>query len=552
MSPVHPPPDHANQPRRLPPLCEDLLANGLKDPILKRITGNKRIGSAAAFNALFTGDPENDGRPSHLTILARYIYECRPDLQRVFPGSERSEAAFLAWLVYYGRHDYSLTDEFLDPLRKNLRSIEADLEFGERVRLDLYRLRLRMGSGLIRITRAFRSARQSPQAAESISHSAVEEETFGVNVHGYFRAEMGVGQSARNAIEALKAREIPYTLQNVGASHHSEADTSVTGFSPAALYNADLYFVNADQTAAVRPQTERLSRTRHQIGFWTWELSEFPPQWDSAFEAYDEIWVPSGFCQAAIAARSSIPVVRVPYCAHAHTAGPKTRADFGIDARAFVFLAVFDMHSSFQRKNPLGAIHAFKAAFPYENDCELIVKVNNGGAAPDKMDRLREEASGHSIRLIEETLRNDDVAALIQACDCVISLHRSEGFGLVLAEAMLMQRPVIATAYSGNMDFTTPDNAFLVSYELQGVGPGNAPYPAHCVWADPRIEDAAEQMKAVRENRLLREQRVRNALSVMATQFSPAAIGETIEARLRLIERRSRRRQLVKPSGRRL
>jgi glycosyltransferase involved in cell wall biosynthesis len=149
------------------------------------------------------------------------------------------------------------------------------------------------------------------------------------------------------------------------------------------------------------------------------------------------------------------------------------------------------------------------------------------------------------VRLIEETFRHEDVAALIAASDCVVSLHRSEGFGLVLGEAMLMSKPVITTAYSGNMDFTIPSTAFLVSYKMRRVGPGNLPYPEHCLWADPCLNDAAQQMTTVYENAEIRTERAKAARSFVRMHFSPAAVGAAMEARLRLIERSKRQLRMA-------
>jgi len=361
----------------------------------------------------------------------------------------------------------------------------------------------------------------------------------GLNVYGYFRAEMGVGQSARNGIEALKAAGIHFSVQNLHAAHHSELDASVRAFSPDTPYGANLYFVNADQTQVIM-NGSRESRGNHNIAFWTWELDEFPREWDSAFNAYDEIWVPSSFCQAAIAARAPVPVIRIPYCVKPMAGSLKTRKDFGIDPDRFVFLTVFDLRSGVVRKNPIGVIRAFKDAFGGASNCELIIKVNHADSSPEAFQFLRNAASAPGIRIIEETLRHEDVIALIRASDCVVSLHRSEGFGLVLAEAMLMEKAVIATGYSGNLDFTLPSTAFLVSYQLQKVGTGNLPYPEHCMWADPCVRDAAEQMKLVYENSHLRSQRARAGRIMIETQFSPAAVGAAMAARLRLLEHRQR------------
>jgi glycosyltransferase involved in cell wall biosynthesis len=313
-------------------------------------------------------------------------------------------------------------------------------------------------------------------------------------------------------------------------------DASVTSFSPDAPYDTSIFFVNVDQTELVRGGAR--SGRKHNIGFWTWELEELPRQWDRAFDAYDEIWVPSSFCQAAIAARSPVPVVRIPYCVKPAKGSPSTRLDFGIDPGRFVFLSVFDMRSGFGRKNPLAAMLAFQEAFAGQQDCELIVKVNHANSNPAGLSRLRAEASRHRVRVIEDTFRHGEVEALIRCADCIVSLHRAEGFGLVLAEAMLFEKPVIATGYSGNLDFTTPSTAFLVSYQLQRVGPENPPYPEHCFWANPRIDDAANQMRIVYQNEFLRAQRARAGRALIEAKFSCQAVGAAMEARLQLVQRR--------------
>jgi len=536
----------ANLSSGLPVICADLLANGVNDPVLRRIAKKQRVDSAASFNEM----AGNGERPSRLTILARYIYESRLDLQRVFPDPQgRDAAAYLAWLLNYGRHSYGLTEEYLAPLRKNLGLMRSELRFSEQARLDIYGALMRVAFRLSPLTATIRNVRKRgisglnaraklrPPSAPAQSPPELATLPFGVNVYGYFRAETGVGQSARNGTDALKSVGVPFTMHNLQASLLSEMDRSVAEFSESAHYSANLYFVNADQTAVVHRNSVRLPR-RYNIGFWTWELDEMPWGWDKAFEEYDEIWVPSGFCQAAIAARAPIPVIRIPYSISPPVVGKKRRQDFSIDSRRFVFLTVFDMRSCFDRKNPLGVVRAFKAAFSKKNDCELVVKVNHADSAPEKLEWLRSEAAGHSIRLIEETFRHDDVVALIDASDCIVSLHRSEGFGLVLGEAMLLEKPVIATAYSGNLDFTTPNNSFLVSYNLQEVGPGNPPYPPHCLWADPCLKDASEQMQTVYEKRQLREQRARAGRVLIENQFSPAAVGAAMEARLQLIKQR--------------
>jgi glycosyltransferase involved in cell wall biosynthesis len=491
---------------------------------------------------------------SPLTALSRYIYESRPDLQRVFPDpGGRHKAAYLAWLLYYGRGTYALSDECLAPIRDSLNSIQKDLPFSHRASLAMYSRALRLGVKLRPLVAAARkrsiSIRRSPKAENRPKDSELATLTppqrgLGVNVYGYFRAETGVGQSARNGISALTAAGIPTALRNLSAEGHNEHDSSIRSFSADAPYDTSIFFVNADQTHIAHRGLHRSSSSR-SIGVWTWELEELPPQWNRAFENYDEIWVPSSFCQAAIGAHSPLPVVRIPYCVQPAKDNGFTREDFIIDPGRFVFLNIVDMRSGFARKNALGTMRAFQVAFRGNRDVELVIKVNHAASSHDGLCQLRREASENNTRLIESALRHEDVTALIRCCDCVASLHRAEGFGLVLAEAMWLGKPVIATAYSGNLDFTTLDNAFLVPFEMRPVGPGNAPYPESARWADPIIERAAEQMKLVYQNAALRAERAAAGRKFVQSRFSPETVGSVMAARLELLRSRGSGRMAI-------
>ena len=176
------------------------------------------------------------------------------------------------------------------------------------------------------------------------------------------------------------------------------------------------------------------------------------------------------------------------------------RLAVGASHDTFVFLTMFDMLSVFNRKNPLAVIQSFKSAFAGSKSAKLVVKVSHAQYFPNEMRKLREASAGYPIHIIDSVLPREDVNALLAMCDCFISLHRSEGFGLALAEAMYLGKPVIATAYSGNLDFTRPNNSFLVDYTMQPVGPGSAPYHPDCLWADPSLESAIEQMRLVYES----------------------------------------------------
>ena len=193
---------------------------------------------------------------------------------------------------------------------------------------------------------------------------------------------------------------------------------------------------------------------------------------------------------------------------------------------------MFDMLSVFERKNPLGAVEAFKLAFGGSSRCHLIVKVNNAHLRPLHFRNLLLTSAGYPITVLDRVMERNEVNALIACCDCLVSLHRSEGFGLPLAEGMYLGKPVIATAYGGNMDFTRPENSFLVSYKLQPPGKRAEHYNKRCLWAEPSIYHAAELMKTVFEEAGLRAEVARAGQTFVRSHHSPAAVGRLIRQRL--------------------
>jgi hypothetical protein len=194
---------------------------------------------------------------------------------------------------------------------------------------------------------------------------------------------------------------------------------------------------------------------------------------------------------------------------------------------------MFDFHSVIERKNPMAAIEAFRHAFEPGSGASLVIKSINRTSKLDDYDRLRFAARGHpDIHLIDRYVSPSEKDAMLAAADCYVSLHRSEGFGLTPAEAMYLGKPVIATGYSGNLDYMTPDNSYLVDYTLCPIGPGNFPYPADGEWAEPDLDHAARLMREVAGDPAAAEPRGRQAALDIRRAYSPEAAGETMEHRL--------------------
>ena len=278
---------------------------------------------------------------------------------------------------------------------------------------------------------------------------------------------------------------------------------------------------------------------RHTIALWWWEVGEFPAGWESAFEHIDEVWVASRHIYDAISPASPVPVVQVTLPVVMPRVARLSRKQLGLPEDGFLFLFVHDYHSTAARKNPVGLIEAFKCAFPPGSGAKLVVKSINADKLPHEHDRVLLAAGDHpDIILIDAYVSAAEKNAMIEACDCYVSLHRSEGFGLTVAEAMLLAKPVIATRYGGTMEFTTDANAYLVDWAPTEVGVGAHPYPASGVWAEPDLDQAAELMREVFADPELARRRGELARQDVLKGHAPAVAGNSMRERLRTIHER--------------
>jgi glycosyltransferase involved in cell wall biosynthesis len=369
--------------------------------------------------------------------------------------------------------------------------------------------------------------------ATSAARAASEPLEEGVNVVGYLSSERGVGEVARQTLAALRSRDIAAT--GIDAPTEPQAiEKELAKVRPADHpYDYNLICVNADMTPAI---TAALGRSffegRRTAGLWFWEVSEFPDYWRRSFDEVDEVWVATEHIADALRSVTEKPVrtVRVPL-----TPGPvgeMSRAELGLP-EGFTFLFVFDYRSVFRRKNPLGLVQAFKDAYEAGEGPSLVIKSICGDDFPaDRAELVEAIADRPEIQLVEDTIPVEAKNAMIANCDCYVSLHRSEGLGLTMAEAMYFGRPVIATAYSGNLDFMTEDNSFLVPYESAKIGPHADPYPPEGEWAEPDIAAAAAMMRAVVADPEAAAARARRAAIDIRHTHSPEAAAASIEARV--------------------
>jgi glycosyltransferase involved in cell wall biosynthesis len=266
----------------------------------------------------------------------------------------------------------------------------------------------------------------------------------------------------------------------------------------------------------------RLPRGRRVIGYWSWELPTAPPDWRLGTRFVHEIWAPTPFVAAALEPLlpGKVRVVPPPMAIAPPRPAALDRAAFGLPTEAVIVLVSFNLASSLERKNPLAAIAAFRAAFGDRADRVLLLKIGNRSHFPaDFVQLAQAAAAAPNIRLETRTLPTADLHALTACCDIVLSLHRSEGFGLVPAEAMLLGRPVIATGWSGNMAFMDADSAALVGYRLVPARDPRHVYQG-ADWAEPDQADAVAHLR-----RLARDAAARTALGEHGRRAAMARLG---------------------------
>ncbi|MEG4115218.1 MULTISPECIES: glycosyltransferase [unclassified Microcoleus] len=358
----------------------------------------------------------------------------------------------------------------------------------------------------------------------------------GMNIAGYINGEFGIGEGVRANIRAAEAAGIPFALNNFTRSPHRKKDTTYQNFSPDNPYPVNLIQVNADEVATFIKHTgSTYFKNKYNIGFWAWELPAFPPEWQPAFNHFHEIWTYSNYCAEAISAVSPIPVIKI-MPSIALPAPSLNREALNLPKNKFIFLFVFDFSSRIERKNTLATIQAFKQAFGEDNSVLLVIKSSNSHKFLAAQASLNSAIANNSnIKHLDGYLSKNKLNGLLYNCDCYVSLHRCEGFGLTMAEAMFYGKPVIATSYSSNTEFMNVGNSYLVKYKLIPIEKDCGPYKKGNVWAEPDVEHAADLMRHVFNNYREAQQIGAIAAEEIQTLLHPQVTGNKIKKRLEYI-----------------
>lgn len=353
-------------------------------------------------------------------------------------------------------------------------------------------------------------------------------------VAGYLTNPSGIGEGGRLSGYALTA--LGYDVLAVDVSEL--ADQGLTPLDDIPLLAPGpgtmiLHFNPDNLSGILTLMGRRRLRRKRMIGYWAWETHTIPDHWLPALVEVDEIWVPSAFVARAVSERTEKPVRIVPHPAAQAVPGTARRGHFGIGDQ-FAVLMMFSMGSSFERKNPIAAIRAFRMAFGDAADRLLILKVSDGAQAPEAMAELAQEIGGAAnIRILEARLSDSERLDLIASADALLSLHRSEGFGLVMAEAMLAGVAVVATNWSGNLDFMTADTALLVNARLVEAVDRAGTYGRGDSWAEPDVAEAAAHLSALAAAPERFEAMRAAALAMVQSRLGIEAFGKAVAPSLR-------------------
>lgn len=360
----------------------------------------------------------------------------------------------------------------------------------------------------------------------------------GLDLVSFFNAEIGLAESARSIAKSCMAGGIPFAARSIDMRMPQRcADRSMDPWiTDTCRHAAIVFMVNPDAlTIALRQLSGNENSQRYRIGFWYWETEKIPEQWRQAVEMVDEIWVATEFVATALRQFTSKPVVRIHPPVEVSLERLHERTAFGLDRDRFLFLFTFDYSSFASRKNAQAAIDAFQRAFAADDQrVGLVIKSQNGRQSPEKLRALELlAAKDPRIRLIDQAMSRDDVFGLQSVCDAFLSLHRSEGFGLGLAECMAQGKPVIATAYSGNMEFMNEENSCLVGYDMIPIRAGEYLYDqVDVAWADPHIDAAAAHMRRLVDDPAYCSRIGAAARDYMARNWNHECTAQAIRARM--------------------
>lgn len=428
-----------------------------------------------------------------LSLIEQAIWLQREDLQRAFPDPEctkEDRLAFKAWYASAAQREYGVSEV------------------------------LRMG----------KTERESLQSLK-------RPQAVGLNLIGYFGNLIGTAEFSRLFVKQTYGSGVPFALFPLVSEAHEkispvECDEFCQYYTEQSAFDTNIFFINAGEIASVHHHYPDLFNNKRNLAVWWWEFDDYF-YFNDAFQYVDKVLVLTDFVKKGIAkaAPPGKEVVKITYPFVKNwvilQSPSAVKQKYGIAEDDFLFFFNFDFLSGYDRKNPEALVRAFAMAFGKRKGVKLLLKTvhyHGFGAKVKALENLLDELGiRENICFVHDALSRDEFMTLMNACDCYISLHRSEGLGMGLLEAMYLGKPAIGTAFGGNMDFMTEENSFLVNYEMVPLQEDFGPYRKGWLWAEADIEQAALWMKDVYENPEKAQHKAKQAQKDVREKYSSAA-----------------------------
>lgn len=364
---------------------------------------------------------------------------------------------------------------------------------------------------------------------------------FGINVFGFIKGEFGIAEATRLNCKAILQAGIPLNIINYDVkTNHNDNDNTFTKFAEKAEYPINLIQISPSEEVFNFFSHFDFSffQGKYNILYMAWESETIPESYIAHINLFDEIWTPSEYCKKCIEKYVSLPVIVIPHPVQFPLNEPEDKSVEDIfDEDKFNFLFIFDYNSSLERKNVLNLIKAFRKTFDTtENNAFLTIKTSlSTRFSKEKKQILDAIGSSEKIKIVEKIFDKNSLNNLINHCDCYISLHRAEGFGLTMAEAMFLGKPVIATGYSGNLEFMNSENSFLVHAQKVNSQSAVINYDSNTIWSEPDLQQAEEYLKIVFSNKELLTSTALKGYVTVHEKLSFQHIGQLIKQRLEII-----------------
>lgn len=542
--------------------------HGIREYALTKAINSKVVEALDETPPFLTNSPEE--KSPEITWLMYFVWTCSDELQRTFDlRISHGRKAYLQWYLFEGISNLELAPLVSDRWSSWLKE-QVALE--ELYPLLISRACLLLWHRRIDLRNTFNLQEKNGREAFKLwAQNAFETETalswtrtqstttrqirkrqqctFGVNLVGFAYGELGIGEDVRMAAAACEEAGIPYTVINIDPGKHLRQNdrslakqiSSLKNISDAP-YSVNIFCLTGFETARVALECgPGLFAGRYSIGWWPWELPVWPKDWHCIFKLVDEIWAATDFTfkmyTESVEMIACAPCIRkMPMAVSVDRMIPKTRQQLQLPTSRFLYLYVFDFNSYLSRKNPFALIQAFQAAFHAdEASVGLVLKTMNSDPTNKMWHRFKNLCKrDRRITLVDRTMSRPDILALINACDAYVSLHRSEGFGRTLAEAMLLGKPVIGTNFSGTTDFLSAKNGYPVKWKRRRVDAGEYAFIEtydNAWWANPSVTHATHQLRAARS----RPQFVTK--NSVISDFSPKSVGHSMKARLNELSR---------------